>query len=655
VVGRAPEVVALTALAAALTLGIAAPVLRAPAERVFGEESIGRRHDPYTVMRQFELPSRLGVHSQIVTDLAGTLLARASGPVAAYNGLVLLTFPLAAAAAFMLARYLSLSPVGATVAALGYAFSPFHLAHAAYHPHIAQTQWIPLYLLALWRCLDLATPAAVGWLAAATIAVTLSNFYGGMIAAVITPVAIVAYWIAGRRGRPHPLRRLAITAGSIAVMAVAGVAYVACFAPAVLADRAELAFPRADLFAYGAKWWSYLTPSLLHPLLGAPAHRVWDAAGVGGERLEQQVGIGFGVVALGLVAIARWIARDRQPASLAHVPVLAVVAGTALLCSLSPERTIGPFTFVRPSALLYEVAPMFRAYARFGVVVQLMAVLLAGIGVDRLFRSRGRSVRLAGVALVVLAAGESAVSPARLWRDVLPTSAHRWVVGQPGTWRVLDCVQGSQLLASVDHWLTAGRVSMPRGALADCAESGLSAKLAALDFTHLLVRRGSWESQWLSRREPEGLALRERFDGADLYAITAQPAEVYTEAMTAFYPVERREDLTWRWMGKDAAWKIVNRSGRPILASVDLEVWAFAHARSLLVRLDRREVQSMQVELRRRSFRIGPLELAPGDHELAFLATDSPTVANDLLASGDVRALSFAFGAWQWTHNGVAP
>ncbi len=94
------------------------------------------------------------MYSQPVTDIAGALLARVSGVVAAYNWLVLLSFPLAAAAAYLLARHLLLSPAGATVAALAFAFSPFHLAHAAYHPHIAQTQWMPLYLLALWRCLD---------------------------------------------------------------------------------------------------------------------------------------------------------------------------------------------------------------------------------------------------------------------------------------------------------------------------------------------------------------------------------------------------------------------------------------------------------------------------------------------------------------------
>ncbi len=161
--GRIAEVAAVSALATIVTVVIAAPVLRAPSERVFGMAIVGRHHDPFTVMEQFGRPVAVGVYSQPVTDIAGALLSRISGPVAAYNWLVLLTFPLSAAAAYLLARHLTLSPVGATVAAIAYAFAPFHLAHAAYHPHIAQTQWIPLYLLALWRCLDNASPWPSGF------------------------------------------------------------------------------------------------------------------------------------------------------------------------------------------------------------------------------------------------------------------------------------------------------------------------------------------------------------------------------------------------------------------------------------------------------------------------------------------------------------
>ena len=40
-----------------------------------------------------------------------------------------------------------------------------------------------------------ASAGAVALLGVATIAVTLSNFYGGLIAAVITPIAVGGYWL----------------------------------------------------------------------------------------------------------------------------------------------------------------------------------------------------------------------------------------------------------------------------------------------------------------------------------------------------------------------------------------------------------------------------------------------------------------------------
>lgn len=425
--GPVADVAWVAALATIVTFAIAAPVVRAPSQRLFGMEIVGRHHDPFTVMAQFENPIAIGVYSQPVTDITGTLLARAAGAVAAYNWLVLLSFPLAAA--YLLARYLQLSPVGSAVAAMAYAFSPFHLAHAAYHPHVAQIQWIPLYLLALWRCLDRATPAAVAFLGAATMAVTLSNFYGGLIAAVITLPAIAAYWLFVARRANGTVRPLAITAGSLAVVPLSGVAYAFFAAHAVILNRAAFAFPRIDLFHYSAKGWSYLMPPVAHPLFGASAQRIWHAGGVRDGLLEQQVSLGAGIIALALLACFAWtrLPRDRRHGSMARIPVLAIVAAAAFVCSLSPEWAIGGFNLMRPSAVLYGIVPMFRSYARFGIVVQLMAAMLAGIGVDYLRRTGNRRAQIAGLALVALAVCEYAVRPSSQWRDVLPSTAHRWI------------------------------------------------------------------------------------------------------------------------------------------------------------------------------------------------------------------------------------
>lgn len=146
------------ALALAATVLMAAPVILSPSERIFGSGEILSREDPsrdaLVVIDQFRSGRVPSPYLQPLTDLPGQALARLFGPVFAYNLLVLASFPLAAVTAYLLARYLLASHLAAMVAGFAYAFLPFHVMQAGGHPHIAQTQWLPLYLLALWACID---------------------------------------------------------------------------------------------------------------------------------------------------------------------------------------------------------------------------------------------------------------------------------------------------------------------------------------------------------------------------------------------------------------------------------------------------------------------------------------------------------------------
>ena len=467
-VARGTALVFAAALGA--TLLMAAPVILAPSEHLFGSlASLGREdpnRDALVVIDQFRAGRVATPYLQPLTDLPGRALARLVGPVAAYNVLTLATFPLSAAAAYLLARYVLGSHLAAMVAGLAYAFLPFHVAHAAAHPHVAQTQWLPLYFLALWRCLDRPDLRRVLFLLAAAAAVALSNFYAGLIAAVLSPVALVAYWLVSpRRPRERTLRSVAITSLALAAAGAAGLVLIHCLSPAVLLHPNAFAFPRSDLFLHGAKWWSYLVPAVDHPLAASRVREFWAARGVEEALLEQQVGLGWSIVALGAVPLWLWLRGDRASLAVRSAPVLASVAVAALLCSLSPERTIGSFTFVRPSALLYAVAPMFRAHARFGVVVGLMSALLAGAGAARLWRWPTSAGRRAAALLLGLAVVEYSPLPPWRWRDVLPTRAHRWLAAQSASLRVLDCVPPSRWSDSL-----ALPLARPRGFAAGTAD-----------------------------------------------------------------------------------------------------------------------------------------------------------------------------------------
>jgi hypothetical protein len=466
---------------------------------------------------------------------------------------------------------------------------------------------------------------------------------------------VVAYWLPDRHTGARPARRLAITIAALLALAVAGVVYVWWSAPALLAGGSGFAFPRVDLLRYGAKWWSYLVPPVAHPWLGPAASRTWEAAGMNLGLVEQQVSLGWAIIVLGVIAMAGWWTATGHPASLARVPALSAIAAAAVLCSLAPERTAGNLTAVFPSAQLYELVPMFRSYARFGVVVHLMAVLLAGIGIDVLWRWRGRLAKPICAALVALAAVEYAVAPAALSRDVLPTTAHRWVMQQAGPMRVLDCVPLTFESGSIS-WLTGARVVVTTRPVSDCDEPDIAQKLAAEGFTHLLVRgpaaRGTPASPPQARA---GLRIdHAAADGLVLGVAVPRPA-LYTATMSGFSAREHDRHWSWRWMGATAAWTVGNTTPATVAAILDVELSAFLHERQVTLWLDQRPVHAITIEPERRRYRIGPFSVAPGTHQLRFTAVEPPTVAGDVIGNGDRRPLSIAVGAWEWSSAGPQP
>jgi hypothetical protein len=381
--------------------------------------------------------------------------------------------------------------------------------------------------------------------------------------------------------------------------------------------------------------------------LGDFAGRIWSASHVNEGVLEQQVSLGWSVVVLGLIAMYAWLTGARRSPAEVAVPMLAMLAFVALLCSLSPERTILGVAIPRPSALLYAIVPMFRAYARFGVIVQLAAALLAGIGVCSLLARRTTIARTMCAVLIAGAAAEYAVWPPALSRDVLPTAAHRWVMQQANDLRVLDCVPLTPESSSVS-WLTDGRIEVLDGPAGDCAEPDVAARFSAAGFTHLIVRDG-WERRWLSSGAgQQDFHVAARFADADVLVIARHELLVYTQQITGLSSREYDGHTTWRWMGADAAWTIVVPTSRPCV-TLDLEMNAFHIRRRLAVRLDGEREQSFDVDPVRRTYRIGPLALSAGRHRLTFHSTTPPTLADDVLANGDRRALSVAMGAWKWS------
>jgi hypothetical protein len=457
--------------------------------------------------------------------------------------------------------------------------------------------------------------------------------------AVVAPVAALGYaWV--RRTRSSPRAALAWTLAALAAPPAVVLVTVWLFSPALLLNPQVFAFPGVALDQHTARWWSYLLPPAGHPWIGDMSRRAFAASAITQGLLEQQVSLGVSVLALAGVGLVA--ARSRRDCRLRDLaPVLAATAGVALLCSLPA-----------PASWLFELAPMFRAYARFGAIVSLMITALAGAGVAQLLQ-RGSRVSVTAAAVLLAVAVFEYLPPLPLSRDVLPTPAHRALADVDNA-RVLDCTTLTPGQTAGLDWLMRGEVVFSAGWFADCAEPELGSKLAAFRFTHLLVRRDADAAPWFAAgHRPDGMRAVSAAPEAWTFAVIAPSPPLYATELTGFYPREYLGADSWRWMGPRGTFTLVNVTNAPVAVSLEVELEAFLRERRIAVDLDGSTLATISAGSTSRFYRIGPMRVPIGSHTLTFQSDGALAPAATLAGSEDQRPLAVRLRRWRWHFTGA--
>lgn len=336
-------------------------------------------------------------HSVIVKALGIVL----GDPVLTFNAFFVLTFPLVAVIAYAVMRDLGSSRMPALVAALLFAFLPYHLERNETHLFLTAYYAIPL---AVWLVVKLAEgdlllrrDRAARRRTLLVVAVCLvvgaaSNYYAVfalLIVLTVVPVAAIA-----RRSRTIALQ-------GAAVAALVGASFALCHAPAIVhpllngANESVAKRQASDSELFGLK--------LTHMVIPRPDHRVGFLAQRGQRYRAQstQAGEGFqaalGTVAtLGLllsllVLLATGLAAGASSLRRSRVATAGAVALASFLTG-----TVGG-----ASALIaYELSPQLRAWNRLSLVIAFAALLTIALALtalgDRL-RARGRPGWVLGV------------------------------------------------------------------------------------------------------------------------------------------------------------------------------------------------------------------------------------------------------------------
>lgn len=319
-----------------------------------------------------------------------------ASPALVYNLAWLASFPLLGLAVHLLCRRAGLGSWGAAVAGTLAACSFVRIHHTGH----LQLLWIfglPLAVYHLDRWRERPTPMRLTWWALAALTTSLASWY----LAVLTVLAHLTWW--PRCVWPHRRTRAGLhaVAAALVVAAVLGVfahAYVGASGGAIGEMRANA----ADVA-------SYVVPAAATPLGQALKQRGstlprWSFG-------EQTLYVGVVVVALAMLGLVRVVRGGATRRDL--WAQLGVTGGVSLLLSLGPSAEAASVPLPFDLLASTDGLSMFRAPARFGLLVSLTLACLAGAAVDRWRRTPARivTVLLVLVALVDLRASHYELPP----------------------------------------------------------------------------------------------------------------------------------------------------------------------------------------------------------------------------------------------------
>jgi hypothetical protein len=472
-----------------------------------------------------------------------TPLSLLFGPTVAYNLGDLSSFPLSALFMYLLARRLYAGTVGATFAALAFAFIPYHQMKATGQMFQAHMELFPalLWLLVRWRQdgsrWNLVLAGAVLGLA------TWIDYYFAFILLFLTATFFIVNLLVPRtpgvpvvaRIREHAVGALLTAAG---VLPFLPPAVLLAIRPGASASQLSIVARNLnDIDIYSVRPWEYLMPWSENPLVPAAVRNFQLQHLHFSNGVEQAQTLGYTVMALALVALFAF--RPRFPV------VLAVAIGVAGAWLALPAHLHGfGVTLPGPAIVLNRVVPFVRVYARFGVLVMTAATLLAGVGLT-VIASRLPSPRLRWLLVLpfLLIALEFNRIPPTYTTTLFPApQEYRWLAAQPAgilvEYPVIATNSAEEILSHQDtlyqqvhlHPILNGATP---GSQADQVArtldpyyaAGVADHLRSLGIRYVFVHRAAYQAQGFSLpHDVPGLQYLASYEGGQVDAFLVSDA-----------------------------------------------------------------------------------------------------------------------------------
>jgi hypothetical protein len=585
------------------------------------------------------------------TTLPLTVLAVLVDEVFAHNLLALLSFPVSAITMYYLTHHITKNKAASMVAGLIYSFCPNHVWKSyAFVDQTAGMQWIPLYVLFLFKLREERTYRNAILTGLLFALVLLTSYINGYMVAIFT-----AYFALFDLGYVYlTQRKLDVDWQTVKVAAAAifiSVAIILPFTYSLLREMITtptetapyiLARPFGHLAGLAARPVDYLLPSYGHPLFGELVLKLAPPT----SRGDFTNGLYIGYTALFLAAYGIWKWRDQAKRSIearsrsftpyffAFSFLAALIISTPPTIALPRPPLVGQWVILTPSYFLYALAPWFREYARFGLIVTLSVAPLAALGFDYVLRNityqRLKHLTTCLVILVILFEYFPSLPVPLIGTEKIPAE-YQWLAEQPGDFAIVEYPMWDiAVFPDYLHYIRihrkrivngqyTGRVAdMVMPSIQDITGVSTPSVLRYLGAKYVVIHKRRAEHFHIPT-DLTGLPhfkLVKDFETAAIYSVEAEPAQVIISPTKGLKFLVRREDESGWWVrmaGDIHEISLFNVTNAPLKIALHFTARADEMPQRVTISCDGQPLQTISIETEPKEFVIRDMVVPPSE------------------------------------------
>jgi len=338
------------------------------------------------------------ISTQPILDQSATLLSKVTGsPLVAYNILIIFSFISTAILTFLVSFKITKNYFASFIAGLIFSFSPYHIRQAQNHLEISQIEVIPFYFLYLHEFAKNKNKrrAVITGLALAISTLTV-NYYGfflGLLTAIYILYEEIAKKFKGFRTRS--LNYVILFAVAAILIAGCNVNYIKIASKNKNLDEytwKALGKTDLDYVKYAAKPWFYILPNIENTALGQVSKSAlielskYTPYYLTREFTANEHSLYIGIISILLSGIAlKFKSRTTKK--------FILIALIFILISLPPYIFVSMKKVILPSFILMKAFPMFRVFARAGLITLFFTAVASATGLAILTSNPKKKLR----------------------------------------------------------------------------------------------------------------------------------------------------------------------------------------------------------------------------------------------------------------------